>query len=378
MSDPLDRAIFGDDRGAEAISRRQRRRAPRPPAKRTGRKVVVVFVALALVTGAGVAAFTVLKPLISKITGVGGVNEDMDFTGPGEGEVKIAVAQGQTGDDIATTLRDNGVTKTRTAYLEAAKGDPAAASRIQPGTYTLKKGMRGVDAFKVISNPANVVRNAVTLPEGLWASETFARLSSFSGIPVADYEAAAKDAAAIGLPAAAGGNVEGWLSPTTYEFPENSTATQQLAIMVKRTVDELARANVAPDQQQRILTLASIVEGEVNAGTDRGKVARVIENRLVHIAQADLVLALYNPASRSRTEQIGRAREVLLAHRRPETVVVVGRDVGRSEESLTVTTLGELDPASIDMKCLVLIGASGTRVGPSGVWTPRFVPEESA
>jgi precorrin-2 C20-methyltransferase/precorrin-3B C17-methyltransferase len=38
-----------------------------------------------------------------------------------------------------------------------------------------------------------------------------------------------------------------------------------------------------------------------------------------------------------------------------------------------------LDPASIDMKCLVLIGASGTRVGPSGVWTPRFVtPEESA
>ena len=165
MSAPLDRAIFGDDRGAEAISRRQRRRAPRPPAKRTGRKVVVVFVALALVTGAGVAAFTVLKPLISKITGVGGVNEDMDFTGPGEGEVKIAVAQGQTGDDIATTLRDNGVTKTRTAYLEAAKGDPAAASRIQPGTYTLKKGMRGVDAFKVISNPANVVRNAVTLPE---------------------------------------------------------------------------------------------------------------------------------------------------------------------------------------------------------------------
>ena len=120
----------------------------RPPAKRTGRKVVVVFVALALVTGAGVAAFTV--PAVDlQITGVGGVNEDMDFTGPGEGEVKIAVARGQTGDDIATTLRDNGVTKTRTAYLEAAKGgDPAAASRIQPGTYTLKKGMRGVDAFR--------------------------------------------------------------------------------------------------------------------------------------------------------------------------------------------------------------------------------------
>jgi Predicted periplasmic solute-binding protein len=175
--------------------------------------------------------------------------------------------------------------------------------------------MRGVDAFKVISNPANVVRNAVTLPEGLWASETFARLSSFSGIPVADYEAAAKDAAAIGLPAAAGGNVEGWLSPTTYEFPENSTATQQLAIMVKRTVDELARANVAPDQQQRILTLASIVEGEVNAGTDRGKVARVIENRLdnptgptVGFLQMD---STRNFAIQKRGQPVGgRCREV--------------------------------------------------------------------
>ena len=55
------------------------------------------------------------------------------------------------------------------------------------------------------------------------------------------------------------------------------------------------------------------------------------------------------------------------------TVVVVGRDIGRREESLTVTTLGELDPASIDMKCLLIVGASATRVGPAGVWTPRFV-----
>lgn len=110
--------------------------------------------------------------------------------------------------------------------------------------------------------------------------------------------------------------------------------------------------------------------------SDRLKPWSVIENRLVHIAQADLVLALYNPASRSRTEQIARAHQVLLAHRSPDTVVVVGRDVGRLEESLHVTTLGEFDPASIDMKCLVLIGASGTRVSPAGVWTPRFVPDQ--
>jgi precorrin-2 C20-methyltransferase / precorrin-3B C17-methyltransferase len=107
--------------------------------------------------------------------------------------------------------------------------------------------------------------------------------------------------------------------------------------------------------------------------SDRLKPWPVVERRLRAVAEADLVLALYNPASRSRTEQIAVARQVLLEHKDPATVVVVGRDVGRSEESLTVTTLGELDPASIDMKCLLIIGASSTRADASGVWTPRFV-----
>lgn len=107
--------------------------------------------------------------------------------------------------------------------------------------------------------------------------------------------------------------------------------------------------------------------------SDRLKPWDVVEARLRAIASADLVLAIYNPASRSRTTQVATARDVLLEHRKPDTVVVVGRDVGRAEESLTVTTLGELDPETIDMKCLLIVGASSTVAGPSGVWTPRYV-----
>ncbi|SDK68835.1 precorrin-2 C20-methyltransferase / precorrin-3B C17-methyltransferase [Nocardioides sp. YR527] len=108
--------------------------------------------------------------------------------------------------------------------------------------------------------------------------------------------------------------------------------------------------------------------------SDRLKPWSVVEDRLRAVAAADLVLAIYNPASRSRTEQIGRARDVLLEQRKPDTVVVVGRDVGRAEESLTVTTLGDLDPGTIDMKCLVIVGASSTRATAAGqVWTPRYV-----
>ncbi|MBR8741880.1 precorrin-2 C(20)-methyltransferase [Nocardiopsis sp. MG754419] len=108
--------------------------------------------------------------------------------------------------------------------------------------------------------------------------------------------------------------------------------------------------------------------------SDRLKPWEVIEGRLRAVAEADMALAIYNPASRARIAQIATARDVLLEHRKSETVVVIGRDVGREGESLEVTTLGGLDPAAIDMRCLIIVGASGTRVSRTGrVWTPRWV-----
>ncbi len=108
--------------------------------------------------------------------------------------------------------------------------------------------------------------------------------------------------------------------------------------------------------------------------SDRLKPWPVIERRLVAVAESDLVLAVYNPASRSRTTQVADMQRILLSRRDPETVLVVGRDVGREGERLEVTTLGALDPATIDMRCLLIVGSSGTTVGPSGrVWTRRSV-----
>ncbi|RNL60778.1 precorrin-2 C(20)-methyltransferase [Nocardioides marmoriginsengisoli] len=109
--------------------------------------------------------------------------------------------------------------------------------------------------------------------------------------------------------------------------------------------------------------------------SDRLKPWPVIERRIRAIAEADLVLAIYNPASRSRTTQVAEAQKLLLEVRSADTPVVVGRDVGRAEESLTVTTLAELDADSIDMKCLLIVGAAGTRRTAQGqVWTARSVP----
>ncbi|GHE44788.1 precorrin-3B C(17)-methyltransferase [Streptosporangium violaceochromogenes] len=105
----------------------------------------------------------------------------------------------------------------------------------------------------------------------------------------------------------------------------------------------------------------------------------VVAERIRAAARADLVLAIYNPASRSRTWQVAAARDLLLEHREPRTPVVIGRDVGGAGESVTVTTLAELDPAEVDMRCLLLVGSSTTRVAERGdggrvVFTPRRYP----
>lgn len=113
--------------------------------------------------------------------------------------------------------------------------------------------------------------------------------------------------------------------------------------------------------------------------SDRLKPWTVIEERLRATTAADLVLALYNPASRSRREQLEQALKVLREGRAPGTPVVVARDVGGPEQAVRITTLEDLDPAAVDMRCVLLVGSSQTRAvrrgdGTTVVWTPRRYP----
>lgn len=270
----LDATIFGEPAPEEPRRRRRQRRD-----RGKGRRLLTLLLAVVLVGGAAITAFVVLKPIISSIGG-GSTPEGGDFAGPGEGDVAVTVKQGDSGETIASTLKAAGVVKSRTAYLDASAADPALSGKIQAGTYTLKKGMKALDAFTLLSDPANRTGPRLTIPEGLWASEIIPRLSKATGVPVADYTAALKDTAALGLPDVAGGKVEGYLFPSSYEFDKGTPAATQLKQMIAMTLAELKKAGVQPADYTRILTVASIVEGEVNGEADRAKVARVIENRL--------------------------------------------------------------------------------------------------
>ena len=180
------------------------------------------------------------------VRGLFSQSEAEDFAGPGEGEVEVVVEPGQTGEDIATTLRDAGVVKSRGAYLEVGGGRPEAGRRIQPGTYVLLKGMTAQDAFDTLADPANRAVNRTTVREGLWASETYAR--AVEGAPASRSRSTSRPPRTprrSACPRRPTARSRAGCSPSSYEFPDKSTATQQLKAMVAQTVKVLDEAGVA-------------------------------------------------------------------------------------------------------------------------------------
>lgn len=273
MNAHLEDDIFDEPRPTPK-SRREARQ--RPPSRR-GRTIVAVILAAAMVLAAAFFAFGSLRSLIPSFGG----DEIADYEGPGTGQVEITVEAGHSGSDIGATLEEAGVVKSSAAFVQAAAAEPDKAAKIQPGVYELKKEMRAGDAFAWLADTSNRVAKGTTIPEGLWANEIYARLSDATEIPVDEYKKAA-ESSDLKLPAEAKGKVEGWLFPSTYEFPEDATAIQQLNTMIAMTTEELEKAKVPQDEWERTLTVASIVEGEAGAA-DRGKVARVVENRLKEV-----------------------------------------------------------------------------------------------
>ncbi|MDX2229344.1 MAG: precorrin-3B C(17)-methyltransferase [Leptolyngbyaceae cyanobacterium bins.349] len=97
----------------------------------------------------------------------------------------------------------------------------------------------------------------------------------------------------------------------------------------------------------------------------------VIEKRLTAAAQADFVVALYNPKSQTRTEQIAIAQRIFLQSRQPDTPVAIVRAAYRDDEQITLTTLADCLDHPIDMLTTVLIGNQSTRAYGDWMITPR-------
>ncbi len=211
--------------------------------------------------------------------------EAQDFAGAGTGTVEVRVGDGDTLSDIARTLVDAGVIASSAPFVEAAEADPASMG-IQPGVYSLRAQMSGAAALDLLLDPAARQVSRVTVPEGFTVAATLQRTAEATGLPIEELQAAAADPAALGLPAYAGGQLEGFLFPATYDVEPDTTAAEVLRAMVTRfteTATELQleqRAAAAGRSPYDVVIVASMIQSETLLDEERPNVGQVIYNRL--------------------------------------------------------------------------------------------------
>jgi UPF0755 protein len=255
--------------------------SPPPPSRRRrsgGRWLAVLFVLL-LVVALAVGAVWAGGKVLSRFESA------PDYDGPGQGETVVQVEPGQTAADVATTLREADVVASRTAFLEVANGDPRA-SALQPGFYRLLQQMKGADAFEMLLDPSSRVLGRVTIPEGYTVEQTLDALGKGTELPLEEYEAAAQDTAAIGLPDYAEGRLEGFLFPATYEVEPGMTAVDVLTMMIDRFEQAAEALQIDARAAELGLTpyeaviVGSLIERESRVDEELPKVARVVYNRL--------------------------------------------------------------------------------------------------
>lgn len=285
MSDPatghepagsLDEALLAP---ARAGGRRKRRRLS---------GCLPVLVVLAVV--AGLLYFGVTK-------GIDLVQDQFadaeDYPGPGRGSVAFEVASGDSIAQMGRNLKSADVVASVDAFTGAASANPDATG-IQVGFYDLKKQMRASDVVEILVDPANIVSNTITIPEGLRVVDIVDILVDKTEFGRGRFERVLDDPEALGLPGYADGNPEGYLFPSTYAFGPRETPESILQTMVTRWEQAAADTDLEGAAERlgytphELMTIASLVEAE-GRGDDMPRVARVIYNRLANPGTAGTI-----------------------------------------------------------------------------------------
>ena len=224
-----------------------------------------------------------------------------DFAGPGSGEVTFVIDPGQSVASMGEELDDLGVVASADAFVDAA-GDDSRSTRIQAGTYLLKKKMKASDVVKILVDPSQMSQDTVTIPEGRRIADIVKILAKKTDFSAKEFKAVLADTASLDLPESAGGNPEGYLFPATYVIAPDDTPQSIIAAMIAK--GRTVMADLDLDNQAKkvgltaheVLTVASMLEFEANRTEDFPKVARAIYNRLDRgmALQSDATVAYAN------------------------------------------------------------------------------------
>jgi UPF0755 protein len=283
MIDELDLAF---DEQAER-GRPRHRRSGRG-GKSGGRSTVAFLMAFILLAVLGGGAYLGYNKIRGFFTAA-------DYDGQGTGTVQVQIKDNSTLTEMGNVLVDADVVKSTKAFTEAAEEHPRGKN-IQSGTFTLRLQMSAAAAVNLLLDPKSRVSNGTTIPEGKTANQVYDILAKATGVPVAEFEKAAKDPVALGVPEfwfnrtdgqKVTRSVEGFLFPDTYEFEPNATATQMLEDMVAHFMTVAKKLDFVDfvEKNRKIspyeaLIVASLAQAEAGNEEDLGKVARVAYNRV--------------------------------------------------------------------------------------------------
>ncbi|MFG3554713.1 endolytic transglycosylase MltG [Micromonospora sp. NPDC047557] len=289
MIDDLDLGFDEPERGEKGRHRRSfvRKRNGGSSSGGRGKTFLALLMALLLLGGIGGGAFYGFDRIQNYFV-------TPDYDGAGSGEITVEIKNGALIADMADTLVAADVVKSQKAFIEAAEAN-SRSKNIQPGTYKLRKQMSGASAVTAMLDLKNKIVNGLTIPEGRTSKNIYKLLSDKTKIPVKEFEAAAKNPEALGVPdwwfkrddgKKVVKSIEGFLYPDTYEIPPKATAESILKLMVDNFLSVTGEMKFADRVQKErkvspyeALIVASLAQAEAGNKDDLGKVARVAYNR---------------------------------------------------------------------------------------------------
>ncbi len=245
-----------------------------------GKGCLAVIVAAAVLVFGGYFVYDRAGQFLSSF------GEVPDYTGAGQANITITIPKASSLDTIGGLLVDNDVIKSTQAWDQAVRSEERATS-VQAGRYIMRTKMPAIDALRLLINPGGSrVRLQFTIPEGMRLTAQVDALAKETKIKKTSYQAALKDPKSLSLPAYAKNRPEGFLFPDTYELTSEATARSTMKQMVTqyksvtREIGFEADAKKLKRSPYQVLTVASIIEKEVNQDQYRTKVAQVLYNRL--------------------------------------------------------------------------------------------------
>jgi UPF0755 protein len=216
-----------------------------------------------------------------------------NYRGNGTSYIAVQIRQGDTIGTLAARLVSLGVIEAVRPFVDAAdaSSDPSA---LRPGYVRLRRRMNATAAYTMLTSQASRIMLSVDIPPGWPIPKVLSALSAATAYPVSQFVNAVKDTKALGLPASAGSNPEGYLFPGIYRIQPDDSPIAFLQGMIERYGETARKDEVAAtlkdssQLEERLITIASLIQAESGTTSYYPMISRVIYNRLEGKLNLDL------------------------------------------------------------------------------------------